>query len=536
MMQDRIAELSHQKLAPKPWWFALVSISILSLTPLLTTQFPPLLDYLNHLARMFVIGTGWQDPMVSRMYRAEWHIVPNVGMDVLVPLLMKAMPLEAAGRLFVAFAVLLPFLGVTFLHRTIFREQSYWPFLSIFVIYNRLFFTGFVNFLVGIGLALIAAALWLVLGRRRSYSQVAVAAIAAVIIFFCHLVALVFFALLLFCLEIFEIRRREVSIYQMLPRVLIPFALPALLYINAPISAELNPGTSSIVELIRHYYWSLAATSIELKLYGLISPFLTYDRVLDALTIALCGGAIVLLIRTQNIIVSPSIMLAISVLMALYPVTPFVFMNSAWIDQRLPIMAGYLIFAGAKPRFSRFWIRRLLPAAAVILAVLRIAEISDVWWKHNSDVADFLQVIGPVQPGDRVLVVQPDRPPGANNPDSLYEMRVVDPTQHLPGLLLIYHKAFWPLLFAVPTKHLVGAVGPYRALSVPEGLPPQVRELSNTTAISLEVAPYLDHWPDKFDWALLLRPGEVPDSEHLIADHLKMVATGKTAALYRIVK
>jgi hypothetical protein len=53
---------------------------------------------------------------------------------------VRSLPLTAAGRLFIALAVLLPLVGVVVLHRVSFRTREMWPFSAVVVAYNGLFF------------------------------------------------------------------------------------------------------------------------------------------------------------------------------------------------------------------------------------------------------------------------------------------------------------------------------------------------------------------------------------------------------------
>jgi hypothetical protein len=74
MRADRIA-----------WWASLALIMAMLLLPLFLAGVPPLLDHLNHLARMSVLRHLPDDPVLAQMYEATWRILPNVGRDFLVP-------------------------------------------------------------------------------------------------------------------------------------------------------------------------------------------------------------------------------------------------------------------------------------------------------------------------------------------------------------------------------------------------------------------------------------------------------------------
>jgi hypothetical protein len=66
------------------------------------------------------------------------------------------MPVQAAGRL--ALALLLPPAGVVLYARAAWGSWSPWPVAAALLACNATFLIGFVNFLIGIGLALATAA------------------------------------------------------------------------------------------------------------------------------------------------------------------------------------------------------------------------------------------------------------------------------------------------------------------------------------------------------------------------------------------
>ena len=67
---------------------------------------PPLLDYPNHLARMYLLP-HLPDAALARYYTVHWTPIPDLAMDGIVPFLAKVMPLEWAGKLFIALTFLL---------------------------------------------------------------------------------------------------------------------------------------------------------------------------------------------------------------------------------------------------------------------------------------------------------------------------------------------------------------------------------------------------------------------------------------------
>ena len=129
--------------------------------PLFLVDVPPVLDNPNHLARMYVLAFGAHDPILSRMYVQHWAIIPNLAIDLVSPGMLKFLPICLAGRLVLAATLLMPLLGVSAYHRSAFRVRSYWSLAAGLTAYNALFLLGLVNFLLSLGMALLAAAAWL---------------------------------------------------------------------------------------------------------------------------------------------------------------------------------------------------------------------------------------------------------------------------------------------------------------------------------------------------------------------------------------
>ncbi len=175
----------------------LALLCVVLLAPLALVDVPPLLDYPNHLARAVVLASGASDPVLSRMYAAHWAIIPNLGTDLVLPPLLHLLPVHLAGRMIIGIAILLPVFGTIAYSRAVFGERSLWPFASALVAYNGTLLLGFLNFVAGAGLALLLAAAWIAWRDRFPLWTIVLATIATVALFFCHLMSVVFFAVLI---------------------------------------------------------------------------------------------------------------------------------------------------------------------------------------------------------------------------------------------------------------------------------------------------------------------------------------------------
>ena len=86
-------------------------LCLVLLAPLWVCEVPPLIDYPNHLARLFVLASLPGDPELAKFYAAHWSVIPNLALDIAGPPLMHVLPVYAAGRVLIAASVLLPVLG-----------------------------------------------------------------------------------------------------------------------------------------------------------------------------------------------------------------------------------------------------------------------------------------------------------------------------------------------------------------------------------------------------------------------------------------
>lgn len=515
------------------WWVALALMLSLLLLPISLVQIPPLLDYLNHLARMDFLAYGQADPVLSRMYAAHWSVIPDIAIDVILPQMMRVLPVYEAGRVMLALCILVPTTGAVAYSRATFGRRSFWQIAAGLAAFNALFLMGFMNFEIGIGVALWAAAGWIAFRDRYPIVTIAGSVFAAVFIFFCHLFGFCFYALLVGSHEIVMVvrlaRRGETSLERVAARAaaLAPVLLtPVVLYLFSPIVMS-GSGTE----------WSPPAK----KVYRLLEPFMAYIPVLDLFTGAAVVGFLALCFLTRRARISQAAALSVIVLLIVYAALPSTLRNVGFIDSRLPVMIGFLLFAGWMPAGLR---PRLEIGAAVFFALLlivRMGLITDVWLRSQRDVAEVRQVIAPVEPGSRVLEVDVT---SSDNPAYYHSMPLSRTIEHfsytywhLGALLLIEHKAFWPLLFT-DTQQPVRVKDPYRKISMPGALVPNYLDLKDKTIPQQEFqqAPYLKNWRDKFDYVLLLNAGAATNLNGYMPDHLQLLNHNDMAALFRIKK
>ena len=164
-------------------------IMLIAAIPIITNPVPPLEDYINHLARMHVIAKIGQDLNLARFYEIDWEIVPNLIMDLVVPVLARVMNIYVAGQAFMIFIFMLIISGGLVVNRALFGRWSILPLVATPFLYNYVFLVGVVNYQFGIGLALWGLAAWIALRRRALPWRLLVSTGFVLLLFVCHLFA-----------------------------------------------------------------------------------------------------------------------------------------------------------------------------------------------------------------------------------------------------------------------------------------------------------------------------------------------------------
>ena len=86
---------------------------------------PPLFavaDYPNHLARAYIVAHGQAEFYLSQMYAPHWAVIPNLAIDLILPPLLLIMPVHTTGRIWLAVALVLLFIGTILYSQAVFQR------------------------------------------------------------------------------------------------------------------------------------------------------------------------------------------------------------------------------------------------------------------------------------------------------------------------------------------------------------------------------------------------------------------------------
>ena len=157
---------------PYQWWeyrWTVVLLVLLSALPLLWPDVPPLVDLPGHLGRYQVQLELANSPALQQFYTFDWAIIGNLGIDLIVQAAAPLLGLETTVKIAVLVIPAITAAGLLWVAREVHGRVPPTALFALPFGYNFPFLFGFVNFALAMGLALMAFALWLRLGRQERF-------------------------------------------------------------------------------------------------------------------------------------------------------------------------------------------------------------------------------------------------------------------------------------------------------------------------------------------------------------------------------
>jgi len=187
--------------------FALLAAA--SLLPVLLTPIPAMVDYPNHLARMYILSRNGT-PDANPYYEVAWALYPNLAMDLLIPQIARLISVENATRLFLLLSQFLIVGGALALEHVVKRRVHLAGFAALMMLYCLPFTWGFVNFEFGLGVTLWGIAAYLMLAERAWPLRFIVNAVFVAALFAAHFFSLGVYGATLGFYELWRSHERKV--------------------------------------------------------------------------------------------------------------------------------------------------------------------------------------------------------------------------------------------------------------------------------------------------------------------------------------
>ncbi len=492
-----------------------VALALVAVIPIITHPLPPLADYVNHLARMHVIATIGNDPDLSRFYGIEWQIVPNLMMDLVVPVLDRFMTIYHAGQLFTIATFVIIVSGTLVLNRALFGSWSVLPLVALPLLYNHVFLVGVMNYVFGIGLALWGLALWVLLREKLWPVRLLVSAAFVLALFFCHLFAVGLYGVGLLAVEIHRLwTMRERPLGWRLVDFLatgLPFLPVAVLLVKSP-----------TWELASEFYWEQQG-----KIDGLVYVIEVYSDIVAFLLIAAAAAGAVWAARHRLLRLHPVGWTLLGVGAAVYFAMPRIMFATYMADQRLPIALAFMLIACTHLEMHHRLVRRGFLALLLFLLVVRVIEVDVAWAELSRTTLEFRDSVKRVKRGSAVLVAYGDKTAG----DDVSDLGLV----HAACLAMIERSALVTTAFAVRGKQIMHVQPAYsERVDTEDGNPPSMEQLLVALDHPGESKNYWQNWRTDYDYVYLLFTDE--DTVNPAPDLLKLIYDGGRFHLYRVNK
>jgi len=503
-----------------------IALAAIASIPILLYPWPPLSDYINHLARMHVIATVSNDRDLALFYQIEWQVIPNLMMDLIVPVLQRVMNVYLAGQAYTIITFGLILSGTLALNRQLYRHWSVLPLIAFPLLYNNVFLVGTMNYLFGIGLALWALTSWVALRERALALRLAVSTLFVLALFFCHLFAVGVYGLGLLAFELqrlLALRWREpVPLEEAAERrglsPWLDFVVSGLPFLPVVPLLLMSPTWT----LRWDFTWELNG-----KLNGLLFVIEVYSHSATFFLATIVAIAAVFAVRHHALRFHRFGWMLLAVGGITYLALPRVLFDTYMADQRLPIALAFMIIACAHLDLRDEFVRRGFATVLVLLLAVRAFEVQGVWRELSRGTASFRDSVRHIERGSKVLVAYAD-PDNGDNARDLW-------LTHAACLAIIERSALVTTAFTVLGKQVMHVRRDYRdRVDTEDGTPPSIRQLLSHTEPTDwdDDPPYWSRWTTDYDYLYIL----FTDRDYANPDPVRLtpVFAGNRFVLYQI--
>jgi len=491
--------------------FALLAAA--ALCPVLLVPIPAMLDYPNHLARMYLLseaGTAHANPF----YQIVWAAYPNLAMDLIVPTLARLIGAETATRVFYLLSQILVIMGAVTIERVVKRRFHVAGFVALIFLYSLPFAWGFVNFEFALGVALFGIAAYLAAQERAWQWRFCINFIFVGALFAAHFFALGLYG---FTIGLHEVWRAWV-------RKLPPAMIAARLAILA------CPAAVVLAIMV----WSGGAIGGEdtgwfmlRKPLGLFATLNGYSSMLSAAATAALLGMIYIAAKRGRLRFEAAGAWLAAGFVILYLAIPSRLFATSFVDVRIIVAAALILPAFVSLSLPDMRWRLAAACGAIVLTSVNLVVVAVVWISYRADYAAMIQSFEKIGKSSFVLIAHSGE--ADDPPKDLTEY----PIYNAPTLAVYYADAFVPTFYATAGKQPVVARPAYRHLQIPYG---GIAPISVLKAIAenaaTDVPDFVRSWRRDFDYVYVIGPA-IPNPMPTLLEELQ---AGERFVLYRIRK
>lgn len=380
-------ESSGSELSPRAFAWLVALAALVAALPILAVEILPFVDYPNHLARIAILRD--LDGPLGLYFRANLKLLPNLGMDALMLALSAVLPVERAGQMAVVVVAVLWVTGAARLHAALHGTRSPWALAGGLTLYTLPLVFGFLNFVLGVALALHVLASWIT--ARVGVGRILWGTLAGFVLLLCHLLGLGFVALLAPVLDRIAGRSWKTALGSALA-----FAPALVAYLL------LSPRASST---------AILPSNFGLKRLQLVTTFITghpkFDLAFVGAAILVLGG--LLLLRRGA--VKPALLLPVGAFLLFWLALPFGIAGTANLDGRFPAIALLFALLAVGPSRDPRRVPALRSVAALLggLLLLRSATLAAAYRRDSAELDGVRRAVGRLPEGAVVVPIRDER-------------------------------------------------------------------------------------------------------------------------------
>lgn len=456
-------------------------LCLLTFVPFLVVDHPPITDFANHAARLF-LACNAGDPLIASMYQYRLGIIPNLAVDLVnAPLCGLVTPvavlkLTTIGSLGVIYA------SAWVIQSKLFGRANAFVLCLPTMAFNLVTMMGYINFLTGVAVTCLLIAV--AIGREKTFgTMLALCNVGGLVIFFCHIFALAVAVLFFFGMNLNGERLNVRRMLSAASRTAAMFALPLALIAFVPRSGR---------EMQIGYFEKIRAPA---------ALFMAQHPAMGTLSIVLAIPLLVLF-RNKFVRVHPLFYAPLAVLGLYVLLVPNQIMDAVDIDARTFVAFGYLFFAGLEPLRRESELSIALASVACALVALQLWVTENSWEPFSQQVREFRASLAVLPPGASVLTV------GGNEGSKLVALPMA--YTHVTSYATIDRRVFNPLEFTGIGMQPLSVVPRLASKDTGAGLPFSItatEKLASPTMRTVAKARKLDaafalRWPERFDYVV----------------------------------
>lgn len=374
---------------------AVVAISM----QLFEITYPPLVDLPNHLARHAIQCGDTYGSTYARYYDFELRAVPNLFADLVYGFDAACSDIFLTNRILIQVMILNLVASVYTLHFVLWRRVSVWPAASALLAYNASFTYGFENYVLAAPFALYLFALWVILSKKPTLLRLAIMVPLSFGLYFLHIIAFGFFALLIAGWEIRNGVQARAGWGRFARRSSGTFLLflPALVhFIILSASSPMGASTNKFILLARIdaiFSPTMPRFRSLLTLSDMIAPIV----MITVLLVLVIAG-----FKTNKLQIFGKMRWAVGITLVVILAAPFTIANVAFVHIRYPYLAVAVFMAATNWKLS---LRNQAALALVILTLFagRTYELKQEWRAHDAEVRELLNAAQALPEGAWVL-------------------------------------------------------------------------------------------------------------------------------------